>query len=90
MLVETLVSFSAAGFMFYVSVETMVLAEEDEHLMYLTDVEERQHRLFYYSRMQSVFGLFAAIWMVMHGLLCADIAFIIKKYICAFLITFIC
>lgn len=52
MLAEMTFAFSASIVMFYNSLEAMVYAEEDEHLPFLTDMEERRHPYFFLSRWQ--------------------------------------
>lgn len=54
------------------SMVSMVAAEQDYHLMFLTDSEESQHDFFQMSRVQSITSLFAGLWFLMHTVLEVD------------------
>lgn len=58
------------------SMLSMVNAEHDIHLMYLTDAEEYNHPFFYINRMQSVASLAGGFTFLMHAVFAMDLMII--------------
>lgn len=54
------------------SMLSMMAAENDYHLLFLTDSEEGQHGFFVMSRVQSIVSLFTGLWFLMHTVLEVD------------------
>lgn len=67
------------GGIFFViaAIVAMAHAENDNHLMYLTDDEERQHPFFYISRLQSALSILAGISFIRNFLLIMDMLIIV-------------
>lgn len=61
------------------SLMSMMEAEHDHHLMYLTDREEAEHKFFSMSRAQSMMSLFTTMWFMMHTFLVADMLCITEQ-----------
>lgn len=63
------------GFIFFifVSIWSMYVVENDEHLKYLTETEEYQHFFFHVNRFQSVFTLTIGMLFLMHAVFSFDI-----------------
>lgn len=72
LLVDAVVSGLAAACFVATSIVSMVEAEHDYHLMYLTDHEEKEHQFFRMSRVQSIVSLFTGLWFLMHTALVTD------------------
>lgn len=54
------------------SIWTMALAEQDEHLTYITEMEEMSHPFFWNSRMQSVAALIGSFTFLLHFIFSID------------------
>ncbi|CAO1359721.1 unnamed protein product [Diamesa serratosioi] len=69
---------SGCGFVLFLltSLLSMVNAENDIHLMYLTDAEEFNHRFFSINRMQSISSLAGALTFLMHAVFAMDLMII--------------
>lgn len=69
---------SCCGFVLFLvtSLLSMVNAEQDIHLMYLTDAEEYNHRFFSINRMQSIASLAGALTFLMHAVFGMDLLII--------------
>lgn len=72
LLVDAIISSLAALCFVTTSMVSMVEAEHDHHLMYLTDYEEKQHLFFRVSRLQSIAALITGLWFLMHTVLVLD------------------
>lgn len=72
--------FSACGGIFFIlaALVAMILAEQDEHLMYLTDDEERNHPFFYLCKWQSILSLVTGFSFIRNFLLIMDILIIVE------------
>lgn len=69
---------SCCGFALFLvtSLLSMANAEQDIHLMYLTDAEENNHRFFSINRMQSIASLAGALTFLMHSVFAMDLLII--------------
>lgn len=69
---------SCCGFVLFLltSMLSMVNAEHDIHLMYLTDAEEYNHNFFNINRMQSIASLACACIFLMHAVFAIDLMII--------------
>lgn len=71
---------SIASILFLItSIQSMVYAENDEHLMFLTDNEEVQHTFFTACRRQSVYALVSATLFGLHASIMWDMHFIPER-----------
>lgn len=75
-LIEAINSFFGGVFFLVAAALAMMNAEQDEHLMYLTDDEERTHPFFYYCKWQSIFSLITGFSFIRNFLLIMDILLI--------------
>ncbi|CAO1302160.1 unnamed protein product [Diamesa tonsa] len=75
-LVETISSCCGFALFLVTSLLSMANAEQDIHLMYLTDAEEYNHRFFSINRMQSIASLAGALTFLMHGVFAMDLLII--------------
>lgn len=79
LLLEAIVN-SIASILFLIdSIISMVYAENDEHLMFLTDDEEHQHPFFITCRRQSTFAMLTSALLSMHASLNWDMYFISER-----------
>lgn len=73
LIVDVIVNSLATICFIATSMLSMAQAENDYHLMYLTDHEEEHHRFFYMNRYQSIASLFTGLWYLMHTVLVLDV-----------------
>ncbi|XP_055693224.1 uncharacterized protein LOC129795766, partial [Lutzomyia longipalpis] len=71
------------GFFFVLFLITAIVsmfnAEQDVHLLFLTDSEEADHKFFRISCLQSLMGLITALTFLLHCTFCLDLLLITEK-----------
>lgn len=76
---EAIINLMGGVFFIIAAIISMAHAENDNHLMYLTDDEERQHPFFYISRLQSGLSIVAGISFIRNFLLIMDMLIIVEN-----------